>query len=212
MNRAYHPVLHEIRDQQGYWVTGWCKFSDLADLIGTTTADLMRRLSMLGVVEYREGRHRLTPLAKQKLYGETLRGVDEDSGQRFTLDVILPDGMVHLVQNLEATNAPVTETERLIDEGLSRKEVARRLDITPKAVRKRLASVPPRLKDWPVLGSWDDADEEVGNDADNDNNAAPHASWPEHWLEREALWEMGFGEDHPAWPKPPAKDTQSLAA
>lgn len=210
MNRAYHPVLHEIRDQQGNWVTGWCKFSDLADLIGTTTADLMRRLSMLGIAEYREGRHRLTPLARQKLHGTTLHGIDEDSGRHFTLDVILPDGMVHLVQNLEATNAPPSETERLIGEGLARKEVARRLNISPKAVRKRLAAIPPQLKDWPVLGRWQD--EEGNDDADNDNNADPRRNWPKHWLEREALWEMGFGEDHPAWPKPPTEDAQSLVA
>ena len=52
----YHPVLHEIQDHAGNWITGWRTFTSLAELIRTSTADLMRRLTMLGVVEMRDRR------------------------------------------------------------------------------------------------------------------------------------------------------------
>jgi hypothetical protein len=80
------------------------------------------------------------------------------------MDLILPGGMVLLVQNLQATNAPLTETERLANAGLSLSAIAARLGISRQAVHKRLNAFPPRLKDWPVLGTW------AGDgEADNDN-------------------------------------------
>lgn len=168
--KTYHPVLHEIRDHAGNWVTGWRTFTGLADLIGTTTADLMRRLAALDVVEMRDGRNRLTTIARQKGYGTTRRGVAGDAKTRVETDVLLPDGMVLVVKNLDATNLPMTETEKLIRTGLSQRDVATRLGISQQAVQKRLRAIPPRLKDWPVLGSWDDRDE-----ADNDNTDNPSA-------------------------------------
>lgn len=158
-NRACHPVLGEIRDHAGNWHTGWLPIGHLADLIGTSTRDLIRRLVLLGVMEHREGRHRLTALAKRKPYGTTVRRRAKGGLPRLETDVILPDGMVLLVQNLEATNLPLTETERLHLEGLSQRAIGARLGITQRAVRKRLADTPPRLKDWPVLGSWNDGEE-----------------------------------------------------
>jgi predicted DNA-binding protein (UPF0251 family) len=71
------------------------------------------------------------------------------------IDVILPEGMVLLVQKLEITNPQLTEAERLRDQGLSQRAIAARLGISQPAVKKRLASVPPRLSDWPIVGSWD---------------------------------------------------------
>ncbi len=156
MSQAYHHVLHEIRDQFGVWHTGWLPFGKLADLIGTTTADLVRRLVILGVVEHQEGRHRLTALAKRKSYGITYRRAAKGDVRRLEIDVILPEGMVLVVQNLEATNLPLTDAERLRDQGLSQRATAARLGITLRAAQKRLASVPPRLRDWPIVGSWDD--------------------------------------------------------
>lgn len=159
MSQAYHPVLHEIRDQYGVWHTGWLPFGQLADLIGTTTADLMRRLAILGVVEHREGRHRLSAMAKRKSYGMTYRRPAKGDRARLEIDVILPEGMVLVVQNLEATNPPLTEAERLRDQGLSQRAIAARLGISQPAVRKRLEVVPPRLKNWPIVGSWDEEDD-----------------------------------------------------
>lgn len=166
MNQAYHPVLHEVRDHAGNWVTGWLPFGHLAGLIGTTTADLMRRLTVLDVVELIDGRHRLTPLAKRELYGTTLHHRPRPGSPRLKLDVMLPDGMVLLVQNLEATNAPVTEAEKLAGQGFSQRAIAGRLGITLRAVQKRLAAVPPQLKNWPVVGSWED--DEAGNSYEGD--------------------------------------------
>ena len=156
MSQAYHHVLHEIRDQFGVWHTGWLPFGKLADVIGTTTADLMRRLVILGVVEHREGRHRLTALAKRRGYGTIYRRKAKGENSRLEIDVILPEGMVLVVQNLEATNLPLTDAERLRDQGLSQRATAARLGITLRAAQKRLASVPPRLRDWPIVGSWDE--------------------------------------------------------
>lgn len=156
MNRAYHPVLHEVRDDAGRWVTGWLPYGQLAALIGTKVNDLMRRLTILGVVERRDGRNRLTAAAKAKNYGMINYRRSEKGRPRLAIDVILPEGMTLLVQNLEATNLPRTEVETMTDDGLSQRVIASRLGITQKAVQKRLAAVPPRLKNWPVLGSWDD--------------------------------------------------------
>jgi len=156
MSQAYHPILHEIRDQFGVWHTGWLPFGKLAEEIGTTTADLMRRLVILGLVEHREGRHRLTAQAKRKSYGMTYRRPAKGNVRRLEIDVILPEGMVLVVQKLEATNLPLTDAERLRDQGLSQRAIAARLGITLRAAQKRLASVPPRLRDWPIVGSWDE--------------------------------------------------------
>ncbi len=153
---AYHSVLQEIRDQNGVWHTGWLPFGKFAALIGTTTADLMRRLVSLGVVEHREGRHRLTAMAKRKSYGVTYRRQAKRGVHRQEIDVILPEGMVLVVQNLEATNLATTDAESLRDQGSSQRAIAMRLGITLRAVQKRLASVPPKLKNWPIVGSWDD--------------------------------------------------------
>lgn len=162
--RACHSVLGEIRDDNGRWHTGWLPFGRLAELVGTTTSDVVRRLVLLGVLEHRDGRHRLTALAKQKGYGAIYRRGTANGRPRLEWDVILPEGMVLLVQNLEATNPPLTDAERLLAEGHSLRAIARREGVTLKAVQKRLASIPPRLKDWPVLGTWDDPDM-----TDNDN-------------------------------------------
>lgn len=161
MSQAYHHVLHEIRDQYGVWHTGWLPFGKLAEEVGTTTADLMRRLTILGVVEHREGRHRLTALAKRKSYGMTYRRPAKGDRPRLEIDVILPEGMVLVVQNLQATNLPLTEAERLRDQGSSQRAIAARLGITLRAVQKRLAAVPPRLKNWPIVGSWDEEDDDL---------------------------------------------------
>jgi hypothetical protein len=163
-NRAYHPILHEIRDEDGNWVTGWKTYSDLAETVGTTVADLMRRLAILGVVEMRDGRHRLTRTARIAGHG-TVHWQKTASGKTIGMDLILPGGMVFLVQNLQATNASLTETERLANAGLSLSAIAARLGISKQAVHKRLIALPPRLKDWPVLGTWAEEGE-----ADNDNS------------------------------------------
>jgi hypothetical protein len=169
-NRACHPILGEIRDDDGSWVTGWKTYSELAETVRTTVADLMRRLSILGVVEKRDGRHRLTRNARMKGHG-TVHRVEVEGGRRIRMDVILPDGMVFLVQNLQATNAPLSEAEGLAQEGLSLSAVAARLGISKQAVHKRLNAVPPQLKDWPVVGAWADDGE-----ADNDNSVNPSVS------------------------------------
>lgn len=163
--RTYNPVLGEVRDDRGNWHDGCLPFTDLARLIGTTTADLMRRLVMLGVVERQEIRHRLTSTAKRSGYGTTYRCRAKGGKPRLEMDLILPEGMVLVVRNLEATNPPITETERLAEAGLSQRAIAARLGITQQAVHKRLSALPPRLKNWPVLGSWEDR--EAG---DNDNH------------------------------------------
>ncbi|MEQ1942393.1 hypothetical protein ABMA32_08220 [Mesorhizobium sp. VNQ89] len=151
-----------MRDDNGRWHTGWLPFGELAELVGTTTSDVVRRLVVLGVLEHRDNRHRLTAVARQKGYGTTWRFKDGD--RRLEWDVILPDGMVLLVQNLEATNLPLTRTEQLYRQGLSLRAIAREEGVTLKAVQKRLDSVPPRLTNWPVLGTWHNP--EI---ADNDN-------------------------------------------
>lgn len=117
---------------------------------------------MLGVLEHRQGRHRLTGLAVEKGYGAVCRRKAVDGRPRLEWDVILPDGMVLLVRNLETTNLPLTDTEKLAREGLSQRAIARHQGVTQKAVQKRLAAVPPRLSNWPVVGSWKE-------EADNDN-------------------------------------------
>jgi hypothetical protein len=140
-------------------------YSRLAETVRTTTGDLMRRLSILGIVEVIDGRHRLTPWARVKGYGTTYRRSPKRGKSGISMDVILPGGMVRLVQNLEATNAPLTETERLSNAGLSLSAVAARLGISKQAVHKRLNALPPRLKDWPIAGTWADT-----GAADNDNS------------------------------------------
>ena len=60
---------------------------------------------------------------------------------------------------------PNWSAERLANAGLSLSAIAARLGISRQAVHKRLNAVPPRLKDWPVLGTWADDGE-----ADNDNS------------------------------------------
>ena len=80
------------------------------------------------------------------------------------LDVILPEGMVHLVTNLAATNLRETEIEKLAQAGISQSSIAVRLGCSQQAVSKHLRSLPPRLQDWPITGSWDDTEH-----ADNDN-------------------------------------------
>ncbi|KAB2767625.1 winged helix-turn-helix domain-containing protein [Brucella anthropi] len=74
-------------------------------------------------------------------------------------DVILPEGMVEVVTNLEATNLPETEIEKLRKAGLSQRDIAFRLDLSQQAVSKHLNSLPPRLTDWPIVGTWDEDDE-----------------------------------------------------
>lgn len=152
--KVYHDTLQEICDSKGVWHTGWLTFGKLADVIGTTTTDLMRRLVALGVLEHDGQRHRLTSWSKGKCYGEVYRKRKAD-GARLEIDVILPEGMVLLVQNLEQTNLPVTEAESLSEQGLSQRAIATRLGISQPAVKKRLDSIPPRLSNWPVVGSWD---------------------------------------------------------
>ena len=156
MKELCHPVLKEICDQNGVWHTGWLPFGKLAKVVGTTTADLLRRLTILGVVEHRDGRHRLTSMAKRKSYGTVYRRKAKDGKPRLELDVILPEGMVLVATNLEATNLPLTEAERFREQGLSQRDIAARLGISQPAVKKRLDAVPPRLRDWPIVGSWDE--------------------------------------------------------
>lgn len=74
--------------------------------------------------------------------------------------VILPEGMVLLVRNLEATNPPLTEAERLIQSGYSRADVARRLGCSRAAITQALNRAPPRLKNWPIVGSWEERAED----------------------------------------------------
>jgi hypothetical protein len=162
MSRAYHPVLDEIRDENGVWHTGWAPFGKLAQMVGTTTHDLLRRLSILGMVEFRQERHRLTMWARQKSYGMIYRPKSKRV-KRLEIDIVLPRGMVFVVTNLERTNLPQTEAEKLAATGLSQRAIAMRLGVSQQAVQKRLATLPPRLKDWPILGSWDDDGTEEGD-------------------------------------------------
>ncbi len=172
-SRTYNPIIGEIRDDNGVWHTGWQTFGRLAQLVGTTTTDLMRRLTALGIVEYRDERHRLTPWARQKGYGTVYRRKRRPRPDLpvLAIDVVLPEGMVLLVQNLEATNLPLTETERLRNHGLTFSAMANRLGVSRQAVHKRLNGLPPRLKNWPVVGTW--ADKAA---ADNDNSVNRPAS------------------------------------
>lgn len=163
--KAYHPLLHEIRDATGAWHTGWKTFGDFAALLGTTTPDLIRRLALLGIVEMREGRHRLTSWALSIRLGVTYYRPIVGRRSRVAVDVLLPDGMVHVVRNLEATNLPLSEAESLAREGLSQRAIAERLGVSQQAVQKRLRNVPLKLRDWPVVGSWAD---------DSDNPEALH--------------------------------------
>ena len=94
----------------------------------------------------------------------TLRRAVGDIKTRIEADVILPEGMVLVVQNLNVTNLPPTEVEMLASKGLSQRAIAARLGISQQAVQKRLRAIPPRLTDWLILGSWEDR-----TDADNDN-------------------------------------------
>ncbi len=162
MSKAYHPVLDEIRDENGVWHTGWVPFGKLAEMIGTTSRDLIRRLSILSMVEFRDERHRLTKWARQKSYGMIYRPKN-DRVKRLEIDVVLPRGMVFVVSNLEKTNPPLTEAEKLAATGISQRQIAMRLGVSQQAVQKRLANLSPRLKDWPMLGSWDDDDTEDGD-------------------------------------------------
>jgi hypothetical protein len=158
-----HPVLGEICDRDGTWHTGFLPYGQLASLIGTTTADLMRRLQALNIVEHLGGRHRLTRTAIRKRFGMVYR--KHIKGQPgVCLDVILPGGMVYVVTNLVATNLPETEIEKLVHDGQSQSSIAARLGCTQQAVSKHLRTLPPRLQDWPIAGSWDDTEH-----ADNDN-------------------------------------------
>lgn len=158
-----HTVLGEICDRDGTWHTGFLPYGQLATLIGTTTADIMRRLQLLKIVEHRDGRHRLTRTAIQKCFGMVFQRYRK--GQLVvSQDVILPAGMVNLVANLKATNLPETEIEKLSRAGNSQSSIAARLGCSQQAVSKHLKSLPARLQDWPIVGSWEDADH-----ADKDN-------------------------------------------
>ena len=149
-------VLREIRDAQGTWHTGYMSFATLAATFGTTTADVIRRLEALGVVERNpRGRVEITKDARRLCHGEVIRRRIEGRPRRF--DVVLPAGMVLLATNLEATNEPPSEIEKLHHEaGLSMRTIALRLGISAKAVSKHLNSRPPRLTNWPILGTWED--------------------------------------------------------
>jgi len=169
--KCFNPVIGEICDDKGEWVTGWLTFGRLADTIGTTTADLVRRLSLLGVLVYRDGRHRLTQTAIRKWYGKVIRKRIK-GGPDVRVDVILPEGMVLLVRNLEATNAPETEAELLKRRGLSLSKIALQLGCSKQAVHKRLKESPPRLTNWKVSGSWADR-REVDNGEISSTNQCP---------------------------------------
>jgi hypothetical protein len=128
-------------------------------MIGTTTADLMRRLKLLGIVEHTGERHRLTAMAIRKCYGTVYQKRHKDQ-PTLSYDLILPEGMVQIVTNLEATNQMETEDEQLRAAGLSLSEIGNQLGCSKQAVGKRLAKLPPRLTDWPLKGSWKDDDDE----------------------------------------------------
>ncbi|UVV66954.1 winged helix-turn-helix domain-containing protein [Brucella anthropi] len=152
-------LLGEVCDSNGTWHTGFMPYGKLAEMIGTTTADLMRRLRLLGIVEADErGRHKLTRTAIRKCHGEVYWRKPKGS-PALQFDVILPEGMVEVVTNLEATNLPETEIEKLRKAGLSQRDIAFRLDLSQQAVSKHLNSLPPRLTDWPIVGTWDEDDE-----------------------------------------------------
>lgn len=157
--RCASTVLGEVRDHTGRWHDGTKSYSDFANMIGTTTADLMRRLKLLGIVEHTGERHRLTKAAIRRCYGTVYQKRRKDQPTLF-YDLILPDGMVLIVTNLEATNQTETEVEKLRAAGLSLSEIGNQLGCSKQAVGKRLANLPPRLTDWPIKGSWKDDDDE----------------------------------------------------
>lgn len=153
--KCVHPVLGEIRDAEGRWHTGALTFTAMAQLLGTTTQDLIRRCFKLGIVEYKGERHRLTKMAKRKYYGETYRRRKYDgTGKLLCMDVLLPDGMVKIVTNLEATNPDETELCQLLKKGYSQSRIALLLGCSQQAVSKKIKSRPPHLTNWPILGSW----------------------------------------------------------
>ncbi|GEM_PF-3217455 len=159
-------ILGEICDNAGTWHTGFLPYGKLAELIGTTTADLMRRLKLLGIVEYKAGRHRLTRTAILKRFGMVYRkGRKGDLDMSF--DVILPEGMVEVVTHLKATNLPETEIERMNRQGLSQRTIATRIGMTQQAVSKHLKSLPPRLANWPITGTWNIDEEKEPEQSDN---------------------------------------------
>ncbi len=90
------------------------------------------------------------------------RRKDRKKRVRLEQHVILPDGMVLLVRNLEATNPPPSEAERLIQSGHTRADVARRLGRSRAAITQALKRAPARLKNWPIVGAWEE-DDEAGN-------------------------------------------------
>ncbi len=134
-------------------------YGKLAETIGTTTADLIRRLKVLGIVEYVNGRHRITQTAIRKRFGRVYQR-RRKGGTTLKFDVILPEGMVEVVTNLDATNLPETEIEGMAKQGLSMSDIAMRVGCSKQAIHKHLNSLPPRLTDWPITGTWEDDDDE----------------------------------------------------
>ncbi|RLL74177.1 helix-turn-helix domain-containing protein [Ochrobactrum soli] len=163
-------VLGEIYDGAGQWHTGFLPYGQFAGLIGTTTADLMRRLVQLGIVEHTGERHRLTRMAVRKRFGMVIKKHRKGKPD-LRFDVILPEGMVHVVTNLKATNLPETPIEKMNRSGMSQRDIASWLGKSQQSVSKHLRSLPPRLKNWPVVGTWDDCSE-----ADNDNRSDNHSA------------------------------------
>ncbi len=161
--KCVSTVLGEICDDRGQWITGCLTFGRLAETIGTTTADLMRRLVMLRIVEMKDGRHRLTREAIRKQYGTVNRRRGKGKGSPdIRIDLMLPDGMVFVVTNLEATNLAETDAEILRRNGMSLSQIAQQLGCSKQAVHKRLAGRPPRLTNWKIVGSW--AERKAAND------------------------------------------------
>ncbi|WP_376709970.1 hypothetical protein [Pseudochrobactrum lubricantis] len=154
--KCVHPVLGEIRDAEGKWHTGVLTYTAMARLVGTTTQDLIRRCLKLGIVEYKGERHRLTRMARQKCYGRTYKQPQHDrTGAMLCIDVILPEGMVKIVTNLEATNPDETDVCRLLKKGYSQSRIASLLGCSQQAVSKKIKSRHPHLTNWPILGSWE---------------------------------------------------------
>ncbi|TYR33770.1 hypothetical protein FY036_06900 [Mesorhizobium microcysteis] len=151
-------TLGEIRDASGAWHTGYLPFAALAVTFNTTTADVLRRLACLGIVQRdARGRYGITQDARRLCQGEVIHRRTGRGAPTKRYDVILPSGMVLLARNLEATNEPQTEIEKLHDDvGLSMRAIGQRVGISAEAVSKHLRSRPPRLTDWPVIGSWED--------------------------------------------------------
>lgn len=109
-------------------------------------------------------------MAVRKRYGMVIKKRRKGKPD-LRFDVILPEGMVHVVTNLKATNLPETPIEKMNRSGMSQRDIASCLGKSQQSVSKHLRSLPPRLKNWPVVGTWDD-----GSEADNDNRSDNHSA------------------------------------